>query len=68
MNIRILILTYMAAFIAGAFFKIVQYFIQPESVNDLNSTVVELTLVSALVAAGVSIFYMFKAKQRDNDK
>ena len=68
MNIRLLILTYMVAFFAGAIFKTLLYIIQPESVDDLNSTVLELTIVSALVAAGVSIFYMFKAKQREDEK
>jgi len=65
MNFRILLLTYMVAFIAGAVFKIIQYIIQPEAVDDFNTVIVELTIVSALVAVGVSLFYAFKAKKKN---
>jgi|GEM_PF-925782 len=68
MNIRILTLTYMAAFLAGTFFKTVQYFLQPDEVGDFNTVVMELTIVSALVAFGVSLFYMFKAKKNNQDE
>lgn len=63
MKIRTLLLIYIAAFTAGALFKYIQYLIQPESFSHLNSTVVELTVVSALVTVGVAIFYMLKKKK-----
>ncbi|REL38914.1 hypothetical protein DYD21_02880 [Rhodohalobacter sp. SW132] len=65
MKFRIPILTYMVAFLAGAAFKLIQYIIQPEAVADFNTVIVELTIVSALVAGGVSIFYAFKAKKNN---
>lgn len=67
MNIRIVILIYLVAFIAGAFFKTIQYLIQPESIENLNSAVLELTIVSTLVAAGVSLFYLLKLKRDKED-
>ncbi|WP_340104401.1 hypothetical protein [Rhodohalobacter sp. 8-1] len=63
MKIRTLLLIYIAAFTAGALFKYIQYLIQPESFSHLNSTVIELTVVSALVTVGVAIFYMLKKKK-----
>jgi len=66
-NVRVVFLTYMTAFIAGAIFKTIQYQIQPDKVADLNSTVLELTIVSVIVAGLVSIFYMFRVNQKTKD-
>jgi hypothetical protein len=62
-KIRTLLLIYFAAFAAGAFYKYVQYLIQPGSFSHLNSTVIELTIVSAFVTAGVALFYMLRKKR-----
>lgn len=63
MKIRTLLFIYVAAFAAGAIYKYFQYLIQPESFSQLNSTVIELTVVSALVTVGVAIFYMLRKKK-----
>lgn len=63
MNVRTLLLIYFAAFAAGAIYKYVQYLFVPESFTHINSAVVELTVVSALVTAGVAIFYMLRQKR-----
>lgn len=68
MNIRILILTYLAAWMAGAIFKTVQYWIQPESMAGFNAIVIELTIVSAIVTFGVSLFYMFRQNKNTEHK
>lgn len=54
----------MAAFVAGTIFKTIQYRIQPDKVADLNSTVIELTIVSVIVTVFVSIFYMFRINKK----
>lgn len=63
MKVRTLLLIYIAAFTAGAIYKYVQYLIEPESFSHLNSTVLELTVVSALVTVGVAIFYLLRKKK-----
>ena len=67
MNIRTLFLIYFAAFAAGAIYKYVLYLFQPDTFTHINSAVIELTIVSALVTAGVAIFYMLR-KKREMDK
>jgi len=67
-KIRVVFLTYMVAFIAGAIFKTIQYQLQPEKVADLNTTVIELTIVSVIVAGLVSVFYMFKVSQKSKNE
>lgn len=64
MKIRTLLLIYLAAFFAGAIYKCILYFIQPDSFVHLNSTVIELTIVSAIVTAVISIFYMLNEKKK----
>ncbi len=63
MKLRTLIFIYLAAFIAGAAFKALQYVIQPDEVADFNNVVLELTIVSVVVTLAVSIFYSYKKKK-----
>lgn len=63
MKIRTILLIYLAAFLAGAIYKYLLYLIQPDSFVHINSTVVELSVVSAIVTVAVSFFYMIKQKK-----
>lgn len=63
MKIRTLLLIYFAAFAAGGTYKFILYLIRPDSFSHLNSTVIELTIVSAFVTAGVALFYMLRKKK-----
>lgn len=63
MNIRTLFLIYFVAFAAGAIYKYVLYLFQPDTFTHINSAVIELTIVSAFVTAGVAIFYMLRRKR-----
>lgn len=63
MKIRTLLLIYLAAFLAGAIYKYIQYLIQPDSFTHINSTVIELSIVSAIVTVAVSFFYIIKQKK-----
>jgi len=67
-KVRTLVLTYFVAFAAGAAYKLLLYLIQPESFTHINSAVIELTIVSALVTAGVAIFYMLRQKRKLEDE
>ena len=68
MKVRTLVLTYFVAFAAGAVYKFLLYLVQPESFTHINSAVIELTIVSALVTAGVAIFYMVRQKRKLEDE
>ncbi|HKL14562.1 MAG TPA: hypothetical protein VJ915_02950 [Balneolaceae bacterium] len=68
MKVRTLVLTYFVAFAAGAVYKFLLYLVQPESFTHINSAVIELTIVSALVTAGVAIFYMLRQKRKLEDE
>ena len=63
MNIRTLLLIYFAAFAAGAVYKYVLYLFQPDTFTHINSAVLELSIVSALVTAGMAILYILKKKK-----
>lgn len=63
MKIRTLLLIYLVAFLAGAIYKYILYLIQPDSFVHINSTVIELSIVSAIVTAALSFFYMIKQKK-----
>jgi len=63
-----LLFIYIAAFAAGAFYKYVLYLFKPDSFTHINSAVIELTIVSALVTAVVSIVYLFRQKRIMEDK
>jgi len=67
-KVRTLVLTYFVAFAAGAVYKFLLYLVQPESFTHINSAVIELTIVSALVTAGVAIFYMLRQKRKLEDE
>ena len=68
MKIRTLLFIYVAAFAAGAFYKYILYLFQPDSFTHINSAVTELTIVSALVTAVVSIVYLLRQKRIMEDK
>ena len=68
MNIRTIIVIYAAAFIAGALYKILLYLFQPDSFTHINTAIAELTIVSAIVTAVISIFYMFRLKNQQDEK
>lgn len=68
MKIRTILLIYIAAFVAGAFYKYVLYLFQPDSFTHINSAVIELTIVSALVTAVLSVIYLLRQKRMmDNE-
>lgn len=68
MKIRTLLFIYIAAFAAGAFYKYVLYLFQPDSFTHINSVVIELTIVSALVTAAVSVIYLLRKKRMMESK
>jgi len=68
MKIRTLIIIYFVALATGAVYKYVLFLIQPETFSHINSAILELTIVSAIVTAGVAIFYMFRRKRMMEDE
>lgn len=68
MKVRTLLFIYITAFAAGALYKYILYLFQPESFTHINSAVIELTIVSALVTAAVSIVYLLRQKRMMEDK
>ncbi|MFO7847375.1 MAG: hypothetical protein R6V27_12490 [Balneolaceae bacterium] len=68
MNIRTVIIIYAAAFIAGAVYKFLLYLFQPDSFTHINTVIAELTIVSAIVTAVISIFYMLRLKKKQDEK
>lgn len=67
MKVRTLLQIYIAAFAAGAIYKYILYLFQPDTFTHINSAVIELAVVSALVTTGVGLFYMFRQKREIKD-